>query len=375
MVERVFIFIGSKKDFTKYLSENIDDDDEIVPFMEMIQDYNSKLRPPNTAYDDNERRHKRYVENCVVKSDDYSSVLEHVVSNFVNIVTLNHDINKLFVHNPPKRVYDSLVSNYSDIIEIEYTSYFEIDRNKIIEIRDFLKTDIVGQISAKRKLLSSLYRISNSNNNKPAVVLMYGPSGVGKTESAKCISKALGGELLRIQFSMMQTVAAFDYIFGSSHSQNSFARDLLNRETNLILIDEFDKVNPSLYNAFYEVFDEGRYVDTNYSVDLIDSIFVLTTNFSSEKEARETLGMPIFSRVGTCICYHELENCEKEIILKRHYNETLENLKQDEKEIILQANIFSWFKENISRFNNIRMLKNNIENAIYDIIVDELILK
>ena len=35
---------------------------------------------------------------------------------------------------------------------------------------------------------------------------------------------------------------------------------MMARESNVILIDEFDKVNPAFYNAFYELFDEGRYV-------------------------------------------------------------------------------------------------------------------
>ena len=54
--------------------------------------------------------------------------------------------------------------------------------------------------------------------------MLYGPSGVGKTESAKSISKTMGGELLRIQFSMMQTAEAYNYVFGAEHSKGSFAR-------------------------------------------------------------------------------------------------------------------------------------------------------
>ena len=93
--------------------------------------------------------------------------------------------------------------------------------------------------------------------------MLYGPSGVGKTESAKSISKSLGGELLRIQFSMMQTSEAYDYVFGAEHSKSSFCSryDGTRIKCNLNF-DEFDKVNPALYNAFYELFDEGKYVDT-----------------------------------------------------------------------------------------------------------------
>lgn len=72
---------------------------------------------------------------------------------------------------------------------------------------------------------------------------------------------------------MMQTAEAYNYVFGAEHSKESFAKDMMARESNVILIDEFDKVNPSLYNAFYELFDEGHYVDTNYDVNLGQAIF------------------------------------------------------------------------------------------------------
>lgn len=111
------------------------------------------------------------------------------------------------------------------------------------------------------------------NEECPSVIMFYGPSGVGKTETARCLSGAVGGELTRVQFSMMQTQEAYEYLFGAEHSKASFARDLLARESNVVLIDEFDKVDPRLYNMFYQLFDEGRYVDMNYDVDMRNALF------------------------------------------------------------------------------------------------------
>ena len=150
---------------------------------------------------------------------------------------------------------------------------------------------------------------------KGKFIVMSGPSGVGKTETAKSISKSLGGELLRIQFSMMQTAEAYNYVFGAEHSKNSFARDMMGRESNVVLIDEFDKVNPNFYNAFYELFDEGRYVDSNYDVDLKKTIFICTCNFMSEQEIKRALGPAMFSRIGCCIEYKDLTKVQKAIII------------------------------------------------------------
>ena len=234
---------------------------------------------------------------------------------------------------------------------------------------------IIGQKYCKKEIISSLYKMLVKRKDKPIVLLLYGPSGVGKTETAKTISETLGGELLRIQFSMMQSQEAYNYIFGGEHSRSSFAKDLQCRETNIVLIDEFDKVNPIFYNAFYEMFDEGRFVDTNYTVDVRNCIFICTSNFKNENEIKEVLGPAMFSRIGNCIEYQELSKKEKEIIIENYYTEIIKKLKTDEIEIIKNTDIKNWFINNADRYDNIRILKNKMENAIFKKLTEELIIK
>lgn len=150
-----------------------------------------------------------------------------------------------------------------------------------------LNKSIIEQEQGKRSLIESLYQMSVMKDANPRVILFLGSSGVGKTETAKTISKALDGKLTRIQISMMHTQEAYNYMLGSEHSRPSFARDLLSRESNLILLDEFDKVDPLLYNAFYQLFDDGYFVGTNYEVDMRKSIIIRTSNFKSENEAKQ----------------------------------------------------------------------------------------
>lgn len=234
---------------------------------------------------------------------------------------------------------------------------------------------IIGQKRCKKEITASLYKLLTKQKDKPIVLLLYGPSGVGKTETAKNISETLGGELLRIQFSMMQSQEAYNYIFGGEHSRSSFAKDLQSRETNIVLIDEFDKVNPIFYNAFYEMFDEGRFVDTNYEIDVKNCVFICTSNFKNEDEIKENLGPAMFSRIGDCIEYQELNKDEKEIIIDKYYVEIIKKLKKDEIDIIGKTDIKSWFINNVNRYDNIRILKNKMENAIFGKLTEELILK
>ena len=124
-----------------------------------------------------------------------------------------------------------------------YTLGGDLSREKLKEVYSNIEKDILGQSNCKKQIISGMYRLIAKANKKQVVLMLYGPSGVGKTESAKSISKTMGGELLRIQFSMMQTTEAYNYVFGAEHSKGSFARDMMARESNVILIDEFDKVD------------------------------------------------------------------------------------------------------------------------------------
>lgn len=374
MIKKIVIFNGSKRDFEKVIKERIPKEDNTIPFMDLIQHYNARLRPNESGVGENALSRKIEVDNCIVRAEDYGSVLEHVLSNFVGIIALNHDVGTLYVQNPPKRVRKSLES-YLDNIEYLSSDYMEICREDLKTIYNNLRIDILGQEKCKKQIMSGLYRTVTKGNDKPVVLMLYGPSGVGKTETAKSISKSLGGELLRIQFSMMQSNEAYNYIFGAEHSKGSFARDMMGRESNVVLIDEFDKVNPIFYNAFYELFDEGKYVDSNYEVDLKNAIFLCTCNFMSENEIKKVLGPAMYSRIGCCIEYMDLTVEQKNIIIEKWYDEIMEKLNEEEKNFIDNTDVLEWFKENANRYDNIRLLKTRLENAIYNELTEEYVFK
>ncbi len=375
MIDNVIVFTGSKKDFNKLLEERIDrENDEVVTFMELIQHYNARLHPTESGVKEIFLK-KKIGANCVVcKADDFGSVLEHTLSNFTQIINLNYDVENLFVHNPPKLVLNSLRTEFGDDIEYLKSEYAKINVDILKRIFRNLNENILGQEQCKKQLITGLYRLTKEKSEKPAVFMLYGPSGVGKTETAKSISRSLGGELLRIQFSMMQTQEAYNYVFGAEHSKTSFARDMLSRESNVILIDEFDKVNSTFYNAFYELFDEGRYVDTNYEVDLRHTIFLCTSNFMSDKEIKNALGPAMYSRIGSCIEYGELDKDQKIVIINKWFSEITDILDEDERKVISNTDIQKWFIEHVGRYDNIRTLKTKMELAIFEKLAEVFIM-
>lgn len=130
MIDKIVIFNGSKKDFEKLLEDRIDENEDTIPFMDLIQHYNARLRPNESGVRENALSRKIEVDNCIVRAEDYGSVLEHVLSNFVGIITLNHNVGTLYVQNPPKRVKNSL-ETYMDDIEYLSSEYKELKREDL----------------------------------------------------------------------------------------------------------------------------------------------------------------------------------------------------------------------------------------------------
>lgn len=375
MIDEINVFFGSSKDFDQLLINHGVNSEEITSFVEVIQHYNARIRPSEAAVKEADLGTKITATICVVRSDDYASVLEHVLSNFVGIITRNYNIQRLFIHNPPKRVLRSLISSFGEeSLCISASNYADVTRDSLSVVYTQINENVLGQEQCKKQIISGLYKATVSNRKKPIVLMLYGPSGVGKTETAKNISLALGGELLRIQFSMMQTTEAFDYIFGAEHSKDSFARDLQARESNVILIDEFDKVNPRFYNAFYELFDEGHFSDINYDVSLPNAIFLLTCNFLNDQDIKSALGPAMYSRIDSFVQYNDLSKEQKEEIVKRWYKDIIGELQADEREVIEKTNILQWFIDNAHRYDNIRILKTKMENAVFDRLAETFII-
>lgn len=362
-IQSINIFWGSDKVFEE-ATHSLDNTISLATVLAHISEKEIKIKDANLP-----PTPPMIVENLIIFTDDYGGVMEWAILGFSNNV-LRHtkvEIHNLWLCNPPDKIHEDIVKNYDkDIIKEHKPKYPIITIGDMKTIANGFNKSVIGQPHVMKQVLSSIYALKSSQRKRPVTLLFLGDSGIGKTETAKYISKCLNSDMVRIQFSMQQTNSAYQYIFGAEHGEDSLARELVRRSSNVILLDEFDKVVPAFYNAFYQMFDEGVFVDTNYSVDVSKCIIICTTNYRTEEEAEKNLGTPIYSRFSKVVIFKPISIEDKLTIASNRYTEVIDSLDDEDRALIENNGVLPFFEKAIREgsYPNMRMLRNDIEDAV-----------
>ena len=152
--------------------------------------------------------------------------------------------------------------------------------------------------------------------------------------------------------------------------QASFSRDLLERESNIILLDEFDKAANVFHDAFYQLFDEGIFEDSNYKVSLKNSIIICTSNYLDINDIRKNIGDPLFFRFDKIIEFKKLNKEAIEKILVNKVNKKYELLTDEDQNLIDKENIINYFKEYSDYLVNTRQISKLVDEKINMILVE-----
>ena len=309
-------------------------------------------------------------KRVAAESSDYASLNEHVITNFAGLV---RSINPkdLHLHNPPARVHSQLERAFTT--EVKRYEYPAVTRDTLVRFRDGFAGHLVGQAAVKETMLAALYPLTTGQRTRPVVLMFYGPSGVGKTETAQFVNGLLGGTLLRKQFSMFHNDKFASYLFGGAHSEASFARDLLDRESGVILIDEFDKANSVFHSAFYQLFDGGVFEDKNYSVEVGASLIICTSNYGTEDEIRKALGDALYSRFDSLVHFKPLSKNEIRQVIDRVVDDRVSKLAPDERARLEPETIKATLYPLADKVRNVRKLGKLADEVISLVLVRSLL--
>ncbi|MAG11866.1 MAG: hypothetical protein CMI52_03615 [Parcubacteria group bacterium] len=164
------------------------------------------------------------------------------------------------------------------------------EKDKLLRLEDIMHERVVGQDEAVKAVSAALRRARAdlSGGKRPiANFLFLGPTGVGKTETAKTLAEVyFGGEdrMTRFDMSEFQDAQSIYRLIGQPGQQGTglLTEAIRQNPFTLLLLDEFEKADASLLNVFLQIFDDGRVTDSvGRVVDFTNTIIICTSNAGS----------------------------------------------------------------------------------------------
>ena len=191
---------------------------------------------------------------------------------------------------------DAIASIVSRWTQIPVSKMLQSEQTKILHVEDELNKDVIGQKKATHAVARAIKRnkAGLSNTSSPiGSFLFLGPTGVGKTQTAKTLAKFLfdnADALIRIDMSEYMEKHAVSRLVGAAPGYVGYEEGgqltgaVRRKPYSVVLFDEVEKAHPDVFNMLLQVLDDGRLTDNKgVTVDFSNTIIILTSNIASDK--------------------------------------------------------------------------------------------
>ncbi|PAF53624.1 ATP-dependent chaperone ClpB [Helicobacter sp. 13S00482-2] len=191
---------------------------------------------------------------------------------------------------------ESIAGVVSRWTQIPIKKMLQSEKDKILNTENELRKTVVGQEKALKAISRVIKRnkAGLSENNRPiGSFLFLGPTGVGKTQSAKSLAQFLfdsDKNLIRIDMSEYMEKHAASRLVGAppgyvGYEEGGQLTEAVRRKPySVVLFDEIEKAHPDVFNILLQVLDDGRLTDNKgVTIDFKNTIIILTSNIASDK--------------------------------------------------------------------------------------------
>lgn len=355
--------------------DKIDDVDEytqIVDISSLVSldriQYNAELVLPKFPYDTifiADKKHKELFE--------YE--LRYCFENFIDIDSIE-DID----------VEYNVVDNTIKAKKLNHKRIIDLNSEEINEFNDSFSNHIYGHEKFKddfSELIRNFRVFNKLGEHKILSLFLMGDSGVGKTEVARAIHKSLGGKskLAKINFGNYSSDNALNSLIGSprgyigSEAGEIFIK-IKDSDIGVILIDEFEKSNSTLFNYFLDVLESGKMVSSMAEeIDLNGFIIIFTSNISKE-EFPKRISPELRSRFDYKGYFMPLFHSHKEKFVEFRIKNIIEKFNKNF-EFELPENIATDIlnRINVGQYKNMRDLNKKIKDTFVKFVMELLVKK
>ncbi|MCR6578887.1 AAA family ATPase [Campylobacter insulaenigrae] len=271
------------------------------------------------------------------------------------------------------------------------------EKQKFLHIQDYLKENVIGQDEALNALAKAIKRNKAGLNqaNKPiGSFLFLGPTGVGKTESAKALARFLFDDekaMIRFDMSEFMEKHSVSRLLGAppgyiGHEEGGELTEAVRRKPySVVLFDEVEKAHKDVFNILLGILDDGRATDSKgVVVDFTNTIIILTSNIGAnlittlkgqEKDSALKVALKEFfrpeflNRLDDIITFNPLGIKEAEMIVKLLFKSLQKNLENRDINIHLSLEATKFIAQvGFDEEFGARPLK----RALYDLVEDKL---
>ncbi|GCD10762.1 ATP-dependent Clp protease ATP-binding subunit ClpA [Clostridium tagluense] len=282
-----------------------------------------------------------------------------------------------------------------------------VSNNETLTLKNLdqsLKKQVFGQSAAIDTLVRAIKRSRAGFNDeeKPIASLLFvGPTGVGKTEVSKQLSKSLAIPLIRFDMSEYQEKHTVARLIGAppgyvGYEEGGLLIEAIKKTPHcVLLLDEIEKAHPDVYNVLLQVMDYATLTDnTGKKADFRNVILIMTSNAGAREASKNIIGFGdriesgeavtkeverVFSpefrnRLDNIIVFNKIDEAMALQIAKKAMKQFQEKLLTKNIKLVVTDNLYAWLsKKGYSEAYGAREINRVVQQEIKTYFVDEVL--
>ena len=247
----------------------------------------------------------------------------------------------------------------------------DLDDSETKALLDQFACDLIGQDQFKGEFRKQveIFRLFNSIGEQPILSLfLIGPSGVGKTETARILSKLLapGEPLPKVNFGNYSSKDSLNSLIGSPRGymgseEGELTMKIERSNSGVILIDEFEKGDSAVWSFFLDLLENGKFTDSQGDEHDLNGYTIVFTSNTPRTEVQGKFPPELLSRFNLKVNFKPLNDKEKKTFVSRYITSVAEKYRSSIDESVENPDVIAERAlQDIDTANeeNIRVLKN-----------------